>query len=285
MTAQQPDYVDYEGETRITHADPLGPYFSRACINPSFGVPSSSLYDGYYCKWTVQQDRLYLIGVDGMFEDRSTVTLWSFFPQAFNKVFAHWFSGVVTVDDGALLDRGYVQFGIGRIFERKIHLVFRRGVLVETHIQPCSVPPPSEKVPVAIEKRSWWESMVLSVKERFEKTPKSYPETRKWYGVEPCHLKQRFALEEIEARETVVDPLQTAPAVPFGFYQHSWQAFMTTHQPGDDLWWFESREEGIFRAGYARVRNGKLGEHFIVEKFNLREEPLSPYFSNSGGYK
>jgi hypothetical protein len=28
------------------------------------------------------------------------------------------------------------------------------------------------------------------------------------------------------------------------------------------------------------MRYGKLGEHFIAERFNLREELLSPYFHN-----
>lgn len=285
MTGQTLDEVEYNGEVRVTWETPLYQYFSRADVHLDVRVPSSTLFGGLNGQWLIVNDRLYLTGVVAELEDGTRVTLESLFPVTIPMVFAHWYSGVMTVDDGRLLDRGYQGYLIGAIYERKIHLVFRRGVLLETYVQSCSVPPPRQPERVGLGTR-----IARGIKGYFTKPLPNTLSDRPPFAVTASDLKERFTVEEIEARELVKDPPQTVPDVPFGYFHHMWVAFMGSHQPGDELWWFESVFEEKYstrylHTGYVRVRNGVIGEHFLVEKFDLREGPLSPYFGNASGYK
>ena len=87
------------------------------------------------------------------------------------------------------------------------------------------------------------------------------------FAVEPAHLLERLTVGEVEARETVFDPLGAAPNLPFGHLNAAWRAFIEGDTEGDELWsfsadWRTAWDNMERRAGYVRVREGAPGEHF-----------------------
>lgn len=89
--------------------------------------------------------------------------------------------------------------------------------------------------------------------------------------VEMRELIERLSIESIEARETVHDPLQAAPATPFGHLGAAWVAFRSQLQPQDELWSFVAvrADEWGFQeetGGYAAVRDGAIAAYFTSRR-------------------
>ncbi|EGK72098.1 hypothetical protein METUNv1_01570 [Methyloversatilis universalis FAM5] len=85
------------------------------------------------------------------------------------------------------------------------------------------------------------------------------------------HLVERLTRAAIEQRETVTDPLNAAPPLPFGHLNRRWQAFADQLDPGDELWSFESPHVTAFgtlevRCGYARMRRGQVLDGMTAER-------------------
>ena len=101
------------------------------------------------------------------------------------------------------------------------------------------------------------------------------------FAVEKTHLLERIAVEEVEAHETVFDPLGAAPNLPFGHLHAAWRAFVDQRTDGDELWSFSAdwrtgwgnRER---RAGYVLVRDGAPGYHFLTTWKDLPQEEDKP---------
>ena len=66
-------------------------------------------------------DGYYLVGLQGTLEYGSEVTMATIFPIFPNfpdRVFAHWYSGIICVPQGTLLK--YVPMGYGSTYERDL---------------------------------------------------------------------------------------------------------------------------------------------------------------------
>lgn len=90
-------------------------------------------------------------------------------------------------------------------------------------------------------------------------------------AVEKSELIERFSIEAIEAREIVKDPMNAAPALPFGHLGASWAVFRSKLMPQDEIWSFGSVRSDQWgtqkhTAGYAAVRNGVIVAHFISRR-------------------
>jgi hypothetical protein len=77
------------------------------------------------------------------------------------------------------------------------------------------------------------------------------------------------SVEEVEALETVLDPLGAAPNVPFGHLNAAWRAFIEGGTECDELWSFSADWQTAWgnrerRAGYVRVRAGEPGDYFLT---------------------
>lgn len=89
------------------------------------------------------------------------------------------------------------------------------------------------------------------------------------FAVSPGDLREQLAVEEIERRERVSDPLGAVPDLPFGHLHPAWLAFLEQRGTEDALWSFSThwtptwgREE--LRAGYVIVREDAIGPHFLT---------------------
>ncbi len=92
-------------------------------------------------------------------------------------------------------------------------------------------------------------------------------------------LVEKVEVAAVEARETVFDPLGAAPAVPFGFLNTQWQAFLAQRTTADAVWSFRAVRDGDWglldeRTGYALVRRRKVVA-FMVASIEHRERPSS----------
>lgn len=122
-------------------------------------------------------------------------------------------------------------------------------------------------------------AMVVKWKREAQREERNLQEQReakeKQAAVEMSELIERISIQAIESRETVHDPLNAAPAVPFGHMGASWIAFRSKLLPEDEIWSFEamrSDELGFQEQtrGYAAVRNGQIVAHFIKRRKKAR---------------
>ncbi|GIX24257.1 MAG: hypothetical protein KatS3mg122_1488 [Caldimonas sp.] len=139
MTAQRREMFINEGVQSSLRTQPLEKYFSLTGQRPKFCIPSTSLWRGYVGSWEVRDRRLYLVGIEGR-ADGGPVTLESLFPGYPERVFAHWYSGVLEAPEGEVL--GFARHRYELIQERERFLRVDRGVVVEewvVHHQPEDV--------------------------------------------------------------------------------------------------------------------------------------------------
>jgi len=102
-------------------------------------------------------------------------------------------------------------------------------------------------------------------------------EASRVFSIKRGDLVEKVEVAAVEARETVFDPLGAAPAVPFGFLNPQWQAFLARATPADEVWSFRALRDGDWglldeRTGYALVRRGKVVA-FMVASIEHRERP------------
>lgn len=93
-------------------------------------------------------------------------------------------------------------------------------------------------------------------------------------------LLRRLLLHEIEASEIVMDPLEAAPALPFGHLHSAWETFKASIRADDAIWSFSApwttewgRDE--LREGYVIVRGDAIGPHFLTKWIFIEKPGLS----------
>lgn len=84
-------------------------------------------------------------------------------------------------------------------------------------------------------------------------------------------LIEKLSLAEIEQRSIIYDPLKAVPPHPFGHLNSAWQKFLSQVPPDSELWRFEAWNKTRFGMperlfGYAAVRDGTIGAHFVYGK-------------------
>lgn len=104
MTAQIPERLNYQGEEVAMCTNPLSDYFALGGIKPRFESNCTALWRGYVGRWEIVDDRLYLIGLNGMLRDGSQASLVTIFPEFSDRVFAHWFYGTIRLPQGKRLN-------------------------------------------------------------------------------------------------------------------------------------------------------------------------------------
>ena len=135
-TAQQPDVIHYEGKKYMLFTNPLESYFKedeRPKFRISQGGISTGNWRGYVATWRVEDDTLYLVGLDSWIckdlrpENCKRADLKELFGDKFRdgKVKADWFTGDLRMPDGEQLR--YVHMGYDSVYEREIILDVAAG--------------------------------------------------------------------------------------------------------------------------------------------------------------
>lgn len=94
------------------------------------------------------------------------------------------------------------------------------------------------------------------------------------FDVLPLHLQEPLSIAQVEARETVADPLAAVPGLPFGHLHGAWSRFLSKAPPECELWSFAACEplgrhveERIL--GYAAVRGGVVVASFVTMRLEV----------------
>jgi hypothetical protein len=133
MTAQFSEILHHKGEKLSMRATPLSDYFVLMGISPDFQDISTACWRCYVGEWEITLDRLYLIGIRATYKDGTEVTLGSLFPGYDSRVFAHWYSGVLSIPQGNLVK--YVHMGYASVYERDLLISVEQGVIVDTQVR------------------------------------------------------------------------------------------------------------------------------------------------------
>jgi len=126
VTAQASERLIYKGERLSLCTEPLGPFIQNNGLHYKFDVTSTALWRGYIGTWTIDQDRLYLVAIDG------SVGMNKLFPGFSDGVFAHWYTGTLRCPQGALLK--YVHGGFGSVYEEDLFFDVNKGVVTSERL-------------------------------------------------------------------------------------------------------------------------------------------------------
>jgi len=82
-------------------------------------------------------------------------------------------------------------------------------------------------------------------------------------------LQRRVTVQEAEQHNMILDDRLGPEAVPFGFMNERWKAFIARMIEGDELWEFTSPADTwqnlCGRQGIAIVRNGEVLSNLVTE--------------------
>jgi hypothetical protein len=84
-------------------------------------IGSTACWRGYMGTWEIRDGLFYLAGLCGRFQLREG-----------EPILAEWFSGVIRVPKGEILQ--YVHMGYGSVFEQELHIKIENGVVVATRV-------------------------------------------------------------------------------------------------------------------------------------------------------
>ena len=134
MTAQFPEKLVYNGEDVGMCATPLDDYFTLINWQPEFVEICTGLWRGYVGEWLIENQRLYLTGIDGFtIVGGEKFTINTLFPRSDGPVFAEWFSGVIRIPRGELIK--YFHGGFASVYECDEFLEFKDGVLTDQWVK------------------------------------------------------------------------------------------------------------------------------------------------------
>ena len=143
MTAQFAERLYYKGHEVSMRTEPLRDYFSHGIDRPHFTSPNTACWRGYIGTWEILLDRLYLVNLTGTLADGSAATVATFFPDYPNRVFAHWYSGIISIPRGKLLK--YVHLGWASTFEMDELITVEEGIVIHTEVRHNSTSSPDDK--------------------------------------------------------------------------------------------------------------------------------------------
>ncbi|HEY4538732.1 MAG TPA: hypothetical protein VIG94_01830 [Faecalibacter sp.] len=127
MTPQIGEVFLMENEQYFIDEQPLHQYFLTLNHPPYFTPPSPTCWRGYYGKWALIGDELYLIHFRGYLEGFDEVDINYLFPLQ-EQVFADWYSGTIQVPQGKVVQ--WNDTLNASIYEEYLHLTFENGILI-----------------------------------------------------------------------------------------------------------------------------------------------------------
>ena len=129
MTAQALETIIYNGEEYGMASEPLSDYLEKTKI--LFISPHTALWRGYYGKWKIENNRLFLVELKAYITGHQEVGLDFLFPGE-QKVFADWFTGTIRIHQGEILQ--YVHMGYESVYEKDLIIEFEKGIVKNKYV-------------------------------------------------------------------------------------------------------------------------------------------------------
>ena len=133
------NYILIENQEYWVNGEPLNSFWERLPNRPSIiGFSSSPLDKGYYAKWQLLSNKLYLLDFysENNFLSRKAYSFESFFGKKDEAYFAEWFSGTLKVQYGKTI---YYNHHFGSTKEYVFNLIFHKGILVDSKMEDISL--------------------------------------------------------------------------------------------------------------------------------------------------
>ena len=142
MTAQISEIIIYLGSEMSLNCEPLRPFLETLDEQPEFAFIHTGLWRVYVGTWEIIEERLYLKELEGALVDNIKVSINTFFPDASDKVFAYWFSGLLQLPFGKELF--YKHDGYGNVYESEALIEVEKGLIIKTTMRHNSQPEKDE---------------------------------------------------------------------------------------------------------------------------------------------
>lgn len=133
MTAQLHEQINFNGKTYGMASTPLSDYLKNHADTPKFAYPHTACWRGYLGTWEIRNNRLFLIDLVCYIKleplneiIESDLSL--LFPGK-KVVFAKWFTGVIRIPDGQIIN--YVHAGFASTYEEDLFVTFKNGILID----------------------------------------------------------------------------------------------------------------------------------------------------------
>lgn len=117
------------------YGEPLNDYWETLMDKPIIlGLSSTPLDKGYYAKWELIENKLFLIDFYGghALLSQYFYTFQDYFGKSDQPYFADWFSGTVKIQDGKIIHNNHHSFL--PIREYSFSFEFKKGFLIKTQI-------------------------------------------------------------------------------------------------------------------------------------------------------
>lgn len=142
MSIQFTEILVLRGEKLPLCSLPLEQYSYSLDSKPSLRR-NTALERGYIGEWEICDDMLYLVGIDGWFDDGSSLFVLHVFPDSEGAVFAEWFTGTLRIPQGKRLN--LVLFGFDTVYESDRFISVSNGKVESEWVVTNDVPPVDER--------------------------------------------------------------------------------------------------------------------------------------------
>ncbi len=138
MCHQTGERITYDDKNLSMFSEPLESYFSDEHPRPNFYARLTSCYRGYVGSWKIEENRLYLLELDGDIISECPsgevkyrpIDLIDVLTASESPVFANWYSGELRIVDGKCTS--YIHAGYLSSYETEIILNVEKGVVIDT---------------------------------------------------------------------------------------------------------------------------------------------------------
>src|SRR5690606_11465040 len=120
------EIIIYKSVETLMVTEPLSQYLRKRFF--LFEKKSTACWRGYFGKWEIKENKLYLIHLEANVRRKGMVGLDYLF-EGKDEVFANWFSGDIRIPKGEIMV--YVHMGYDTIYEGELILTFEDGILID----------------------------------------------------------------------------------------------------------------------------------------------------------
>ena len=128
MTMQVPECLEYEGDWYALCSLPLEPYLASLSERPGFYATPTCLDRMYVGHWSIEDNRLFLIGLVAHDREGNAITLQHLFPGTEPPIWATWFSGQLRCPMGKCLKT--ILIGFESVYEADLLFSINEGRVV-----------------------------------------------------------------------------------------------------------------------------------------------------------
>ena len=132
MTAQATETIKIDGIEHQMYTEPFADYLERLNPKPKLIFPTTACWRGYYGKWEIKDNQLFLIELEAYLSpDWEVVGKKYFFPFVKGPVKADWFTGVLSTPlDGR---SEYWHGGYGYHYDFYDHIEILEGQVIRSY--------------------------------------------------------------------------------------------------------------------------------------------------------